>query len=56
MKNLLVTGGIPEDTTEILSDLGFTWTIVQTAKLPPGIYGLRAVSVDRRIFLFGDRN
>ena len=56
MKNLLVTGGVPEDTTEISSDLGFTWTTVQTAKLPPGIYGLRAVSVDRRIFLFGDRN
>ena len=56
MKNLLVTGGIQEDTTEILSDLGFTWTIVQTAKLPSGSYGLQAVSVDRRIFLFGDRN
>ena len=60
MQVLLVAGGaeylsgyISLDSTELLEDMmAGTWRL--TAPLPTARYGLRAVSVENNIFLFGE--
>lgn len=55
---LLVTGGeqytgefINLDSSEVLEDMAGTWRL--TAPLPSARWGLRAVSVENSIFVFG---
>lgn len=54
-QNLLVTGGKETASTEISLDLGSTWSIVPSAALPFRAWGLRAISVDNRVFVFGNQ-
>lgn len=40
-------------TTEISWDQGVTWSVVKSAELKFARYGLRAATVNNRIFIFG---
>ena len=56
---LLVTGGYDGrnnlDSTEILRP-GSEWQVITSARLPRPMNGVRVISVDNRVILFGESN
>ena len=46
-------GTAPLKSTEVSDDQGYTWFTIPSATLPTERYGLKAATLNNRIFLFG---